>query len=98
MRLGTIGLSVFLGVAALGAVVVAGAVGAAPPKAQGRPAAPPPSARGKIPLSPEGLHWAMSPNEVQSFYDRVFDGDFVAKYKAARISEQASIDAELRDL
>jgi hypothetical protein len=40
----------------------------------------------------------MKAEEVASFYDRVFDQDYVAKYKAARISEQPAIDAELRDL
>jgi len=40
----------------------------------------------------------MKPEDVASFYDHVFDQDFVPKYKASRISEQPAIDAELRDL
>ncbi len=83
-----------LGIAGVGQV---SPVSAAPPK--GKPAAPSkpaPTVKNALKAVPEGFRLGMSVAEVEAFYDKVIDRDFVALYKKASIGPQMrALDAQL---
>jgi hypothetical protein len=72
------------------------------PKPAAQPAAPvdPPNVKNAqgIQLSPSGIHWGMTPDELAQFYDGVIDGDYAPLYKKAQSGPQTNrLDAEVQN-
>ncbi len=77
--------------------------GQGPKGGKGAKPAPPPTtpARAKKPVavSPAGISWGMSPNQVAMVYDKLFEEDFKPRYKKVQPGPQmTSLDAELAEV
>lgn len=87
----------------VGAFSVAHIAEAKPPaaaktKAGAKAEAPPTTIDKKVKLSPNGLRWGMSIDEISKLYDKVFDDEFVPLYKAVEPGPRmAELDSELAD-
>src|SRR5436190_2966260 len=87
----------------VGAFSVAHLAEAKPPaaaktKAGAKAEAPPTTIDKKVKLSPDGLRWGMSIDEISKLYDKVFDDEFVPLYKAVEPGPRmAELDSELAD-
>lgn len=80
------------------------AQGKAPPR-KGKPAkpAPPPTkpaaAKKPVAVSPAGISWGMSPGQVASVYDKLFDEDFRPRYRKVQPGpSMIALDAELAEI
>jgi hypothetical protein len=91
---------------ALGAFASTGAAHAFPTvlgkpeaKAAAKGKAPPPAeVDKKVKLSPDGLRFGMTLEEISKLYEKVFDDEFVALYKTVEPGPRmAELDAELAD-
>lgn len=64
------------------------------PAAKAGPVTPIIKSKTGILLTPTGLHWGMSPQQVMKFYDRVIDKDYVPLYQKAQAGpEMERLDA-----
>jgi len=72
---------------------------AKPPAAKSKAKGPGPTAVDKkIKISPDGLRWGMTVEEIARLYEKVFESDFVPLYKAVEPGPRmAELDAELSD-
>lgn len=62
------------------------------------PGKPAPNVKNALTAVPEGLRLGMSVNEVESFYDRILDRDYVPLYKKASVGvQQRALDAQLAE-
>jgi hypothetical protein len=87
---------------ALSAVSTADLAEAKPPvsaKGKGGKAEPPPTTIDKkVKLSPDGLRFGMTIEEISKLYEKVFDDEFVPLYKAVEPGPRmAELDSELAD-
>ena len=98
--------TVILLVAGIGASAFASCPANAHPVVLGKPAAkaagkaePPPSEVGKkIKLSPDGLRWGMTLDEISKLYEKVLDDEFVPLYQKVEPGPRmAELDSELAD-
>src|SRR5882724_252643 len=89
---------------AAGLFIGAGASTAAFAAGEGKPVAgksagrPPPMVKQPIQMTPPGLHFGMSSNELVELYEHVLDQDFVPLYKATPIGpKMKEVDAALAE-